>query len=558
MTVQETHHSDQVFKNGAVYTVNPKRPWARTVAVRNGEIVCVGDDQDVKTLIGPRTQVIDLQGKMMLPGFHDVHVHLFDGGMQSLQCDLWDCQTADEVIDSIKTHINDQARGQQEWIQCVGLQKTCTADLNCRLLDTWLPEQPLYIRTFDGHSCLVNTRALEIAGIDRDTSDPPGGRIERMPGSSQPNGYLHDFAARLITDAMPAPAMEQRVAGLQKGIAAAHRFGITSIIEPGVDDALAAPYHALSRRNALNLRVRASISPINWQPGAFGEDIFEFVTTRERLQRPGIDVESVKVYIDGVLENGSAVLLEPYSDPNLRGGAPFYSQEDLNRYITWIDGQDLQVHLHAIGDGGVRMALDAFEAALKENGQKDNRHHICHVQMIDPQDVPRFAALNVTANFQPLWAFPDPYVTDTGLSAVGPDRLEKFYVIGSVHHSGGRVACGSDWFVSSLNPLDAMAVGVRRQDPHLPEGAPQLNPGEAVDLATMIEGYTIHGAYLMHQEDLVGSIETGKRADLIVLDRNVFDVPAAEINQAKVLLTLFDGQAVYKSNALPGLPLSAC
>jgi len=558
MTVQEKHHADQVFINGAVYTVDKQHPWAQAVAVHAGEIIFVGDDQDVEPLIGPRTRLVDLQGKMMLPGFHDVHVHLFDGGMQSLQCDLWDCQTAEDVIDKVKTYFNDRVGGAQEWIQCVGLQKTCTTGLNCQILDTLLPERPMYIRTFDGHSCLVNTRALEIAGINRDTADPPGGRIERMPESNQPNGYFHDSAARLVTDAIPEPAMEQRVAGLQNGIAAAHKFGITSIIEPGVDDALAAPYHQLTQGNALRLSVRASISPINWQPGAFGDEIFDFVTTRERLRRPGMDVESVKVYIDGVLENGSAVLLEPYSDSKFRGGAPFYSQEDLNRYITWIDGQDLQVHLHAIGDGGVRMALDAFEAALKENGQKDNRHHICHVQMIDPEDVPRFAKLNVTANFQPLWAFPDPYVTDSGLSAVGPDRLETFYVIGSVHRSGGRVACGSDWFVSSLNPLDAMAVGIRRQDPNLPESAPQLNPGEAVDLGTMIEGYTINGAYLMHQEDLVGSIETGKRADLIVLDRNLFDIPTTEINQAKVLLTLFNGQAVYQSGALPGIPSCAC
>jgi hypothetical protein len=220
----------------------------------------------------------------------------------------------------------------------------------------------------------------------------------------------------------------------------------------------------------------------------------------------------------------------------------------LNRYITSIDGQDLQVHLHAIGDGGVRMALDAFETARKTNGKKDNRHHICHVQMIDPADVPRFAELNVTANIQALWGFPDTYVTDAGLKAVGEERLKTFYVFGSVHRSGGRIACGSDWFVSSLNPLDAMEVGIRRQDPDLPEEAPALNPQEAVDLATMIEGYTINGAYVMHQDNEVGSIEIGKRADLIVLDRNLFEIPTTEVNQAKVLLTLFNGQRVFSQD----------
>jgi predicted amidohydrolase YtcJ len=366
-----------------------------------------------------------------------------------------------------------------------------------------------------------------------------------MPGTKEPSGYLHDFAAQMVRHAIPTPSLEERIAGLQKGIAEAHRLGITAIIEPGADDSLMAPYLALADRSALPLKVRASISTINWQPGAFGNDIFEFVAARGKYRRPGIDVESVKMYIDGVLENGSAVLLEPYLDDSLNGNAPFFTQTELNRYITWFDHHDLQVHLHAIGDGGVRMGLNAFAAAREANGNKANRHHICHLQMIDPDDVPRFAELGVTANFQPLWGYPAPYVTGTGGPAVGEERLTKFFLIGSVHRTGGKVACGSDWFVSSLNPLDAIEVGIRRQDPDLPEGAPALNPNEAVDLATMIEGYTINGAYLMHQDNKVGSIEVGKCADLIVLDRNLFEIPTTEINAAKVLLTLFNGRPVY-------------
>jgi len=553
MSVMKNGFADLVFKNGAVYTVDTRQPWAQAVAIKNGVIISVGSDKGADVVIGPHTRVIDLDGKLMLPGFHDVHVHLYDGGMQSLQCDLWTCRTPVEVMDRIRTYVHDQGPSAEGWIQCSGLQKNCTDGLNCNTLDGLVPERPLYILTFDGHSCLANTRAFELAGIGRDTPDPPGGRIERMPGSNEPNGYLHDFAARMVKEAMPLPSLEERLVGLKKGMAMAHSFGITSIIEPGVDQDLMQPYLELSRQGGLFLRMRASISPINWQPGAFGDEVFDFIRQRDGLRRPGIDVESVKVYIDGVLENGSAVLLEPYDDKSLGDGSPFYSQEDLNRYITWIDSQDLQVHLHAIGDGGVRMALDAFEVARKKNGKTDNRHHICHVQMIDPADVPRFAELDVTANIQALWGFPDVYVTDSGLGAVGRERTKKFYVFGSVHRHGGRLACGSDWFVSSLNPLDAMAVGVRRQDPDLPEGAPQLNPQEAVGLTTMIEGYTINGAYLMHQEDEVGSITKGKRADLIVLDRNLFDIPDAEINQAKVLLTLFDGRPVYKNAAFAGL-----
>ena len=545
MLTQKPVIADKVFKNGAIYTVNSSRSWARAVAIKDAEIVHVGADKEADAFIGPTTEVIDLGGKMMLPGFHDVHVHLHEGGMHTLKCDLWDCNTLDKTISRIEKYIQDQGPDAKGWIQCSGLQKTCADEISRKILDKLAPKRPIYILTFDGHSCRANSRALELAGIDKDTPDPPQGKIERKPGSREPNGYLHDFAARMVKDAIPLPPLEERLEGLKSGIASAHQFGITSIIEPGADDALMEPYFELSRRDALTLRIRASISPINWQPGAFDDEIYDFVAARGKYRREGIDVESVKMYIDGVLENGSAVLLEPYQDEALNGSAPFYTQEKLNRYITWIDSQDLQVHLHAIGDGGVRMALNAFEAAQRTNGKKDNRHTICHVQMIDPADVPRFAELGVVANFQALWGFPDPYVTDTGLAAVGRERLKKFYVIGSVHRSGGKIACGSDWFVSSLNPLDAIEVGIRRQDPHLPEGAPTLNPREAVDLATMIEGYTINGAYLMHQDKELGSIEIGKRADLIVLDRNLFEIPTTEVNQAKVLLTIFNGQRVF-------------
>ncbi len=537
--------ADYIFKNGAIYTVDSRRSWAQAVAVKDFKIVYVGDDRGVDAFSGRQTEVIDLQGKMMLPGFHDVHVHLFEGGMHSLKCDLWDCQSPPDVVDRIKQYIESQSRDATGWIQCFGLQKTFADDISRDLLDALSPDRPVFILTFDGHSCRVNSKALEMAGIDKNSLNPPQGDIERLPGSKEPSGYLHDFAVEMVRETIPPASLEEQISGLENGIRKAHRFGITSIIEPGADDNLMLPYLELNRRNALPLRVRASISPINWQPGAFGDEIYDFVAARDKYRRSGIDVESVKMYIDGVLENGSAVLLEPYASDRFKDSQPFYSQEDLNRYITWIDSQDLQVHLHAIGDGGVRMALDAFEAARRINGMKDNRHHICHVQMIDPVDVPRFAELGVAANFQAVWGFPDPYVTQSGLAAVGQERLKKFYVIGSVHRSGGMIACGSDWFVSSLNPLDAIEVGIRRQDPNLPEGAPALNPQEAVDLATMIQGYTINGAYLMHQDQDVGSIETGKQADLIVLDRNLFETPATEVNQAEVLLTVFNGQIVY-------------
>jgi hypothetical protein len=544
-----TNHAkaDKVFTNGRLYTVDPERSWAEAVAISDGEIVYVGDDVGGRAFIGDATEVTDLGGKLMLPGFHDSHVHLYAGGANESCCVLTDAATQAEALEMIQDSAlakGDRAGG---WIVCNGLNKGLIPDLNRRLLDEVSSECPIYVMTDDGHSCWLNSRGLEIAGIDASTEDPPQGEIVRFPGTKEPNGFLHDYAAELGRDAIPQPTHEERIDHLKTGIGLAHKFGITSILEPGVDDELMAPYLALSDRGELTLRVMASISPINWQPGAFGDEVYTFVAKRDDYRRPNINPDSLKVYIDGVTENGSAVLLEPYLVPELNGKKPFYTQEELNKYVCWADAEGLQVHLHAIGDGGMRMGLNAYEFAKNANGETGNRHHICHVQMVDPDDVHRFGELGVAATFQPLWAYPDPVIVNLCIPFLGEERLKKFYLINSIHKTGGLIVGGSDWFVTSLNPLDAIEVGVRRQDPHMPEGSPALNPEEAVDLATMIEAYTINGAYTLHQDERVGSIEVGKRADLIVLDRNLFEIPATEINETKVVLTLFDGREVYSA-----------
>ena len=216
MSSRENSFADHVFKNGSIYTVDKKRPWAQAVAVREGEIVYVGDDQGVETVTGPGTRIVDLNGKMMLPGFHDVHVHLYDGGMHSLQCDLWDCQSPEAVLECIGKYIHDQGPDADGWIQCSGLQKNCTDSVTRETLDALASQRPLYILTFDGHSCLANSKALALAGIDKDMPDPPGGRIERIPGSNEPNGYLHDFAARMVKEAIPLPSLEERLCRVEK------------------------------------------------------------------------------------------------------------------------------------------------------------------------------------------------------------------------------------------------------------------------------------------------------------------------------------------------------
>ena len=349
----------------------------------------------------------------------------------------------------------------------------------------------------------------------------------------------------LVKNHLPPLSLEQRMQRVRAGIELAHSYGITSVIEPGVDGESLEPITTLSDQDELNMRVVASVSPINWQPGVFDEGVFAFLEQREQWRRPNIDVDSVKIYMDGVIEYGTSPLLEPYADTDYGYGEFFYEQDQVNEYFTRFDAMGLQVHVHAIGDAAIRRALNGFESMREANGMSDNRHHIVHLQLIHEDDVPRFGELNVTATFQSLWAYPDLAAMELDVPMLGEERTWQMYPIASVHNSGGRIAGGSDFWVTDMNPLQAIEVAVTRQDPHTNEG-PILNADEAMDLATMIEAYTINGAYLMKLDGVQGSIEVSKRADFVVLDRNLFDIPSHEINEAQVTLTIFDGRTVYQ------------
>jgi hypothetical protein len=540
--------ADRIFKNGAIYTVDPGRSWAEAVAVREGMVVYVGDNQGVSDFEGADTQVEDLQGRLMLPAFFDSHVHLASGGFQENECAMDELKGRDEVLAALRRYVESQGPDATGWVRGSGWDISRIPEPRKEWLDEISTDRPIHLVATDGHCIWVNSKALLIAGVTDETEDPMAGEIQRDPQTHEATGLLFDYAGQIVKDAMPAETPEEKVAGLQTGIRLAHQFGITSIIEPGLDDAMIAPYLELADRGELNIRLRASMSPLNWQPGAFGDEIYDFVNNISQYRREGIEVDSVKIYIDGVLEYGSASLLEPYLLEDLNEKSePFHTQESLNKYITWLDGQGIQVHLHAIGDRGVRMALNAFEAAREVHGERGNRHHICHLQLIHPDDVKRFSELNVSATFQAFWAFEDQ--TRAFCHAVlGKERAcEREYLIGSVHRHGGRIVGGSDWFVTSLNPLDAISVGVRRMDPALADGeAEVMMPDERVSLATMIEAYTINGAYVNFKEESLGSLEVGKIADLIVLDRNLFEIPAVDIAKAKVELTVMKGRDVFR------------
>jgi predicted amidohydrolase YtcJ len=346
---------------------------------------------------------------------------------------------------------------------------------------------------------------------------------------------------RLVSRHIPEPTPEDYLNGLRAALALAGRFGITSIIEASADEKIMEAYAGLDLQGKLTLRVMASLDTDSRRGP---EQVAGLAEKRKAYQLRLLRADAAKIFADGVIESRTAALLEPYLNPPGDRGEPSLEQAAFNALAVALDRAGFQIHVHAVGDRAVRMSLDALDAARMANGPRDSRHHIAHLELIDPADIPRFQSLGVAANFQPLWAYPDLYITQLTEPILGPERSRRLYPIGSVARSGALIVGGSDWSVSSLNPLEAIQVALTRRALDDAGATPWL-PQEVIDLSTALRAYTINGAFLSRQETLTGSIEIGKAADLVVLDRNLFDVPAREIHLARVLMTILEGKIVY-------------
>ncbi len=538
--------ADRVFLNGAVYTVDAELPWAEAVAITDGHIVYVGSNDGVRSWIGDETEVDDLNGQMLLPGFHDSHTHLLIGLTTDEECDLLRIDSIPEVEAKLRECKALAGFGDERWIVGDGWTAWLwpKSEPDKAVLDAIFPERPVYLESSFGHSAWVNSRALELAGVHSETVVGVDGIVVRDPVTGVATGALHDSAMLLVKNLLPAMSMEHKLKSVRAAIDMAHSLGVTAVIEPGLDEILMAPLLILSDAGEFDLRAVVSLSPIGWQPGVFDDGVYKFLERRDAWRRPNIDVDSVKIYMDGVIESGTGTMLEPYEDESLGLGPQYYTQEKVNEYFARFDAMGLQVHVHAIGDGAVRVALDGYEAMQEANGVSGNRHHITHLQLIDEDDIPRFSEMDIGASFQALWAYPDEAVIEMDIPMIGEKRSYQMYPIASINRAGGRVNGASDYFVTSMDPLLAIEVAITRQNPYSNDG-PALNEDERVDLATMIEAYTINGAYTMKLEDKQGSIEVGKRAALVVLDRNLFAIDTYEISDAHVTMTIFDGRTVY-------------
>ncbi len=549
-TVAPPQPADTVFRGGGVYTVDAARSWADAVAVRAGRIIYVGTDAGLAKWIGPQTRSIDLNGKMLLPGFHDSHVHLVGGGIELDECNLNGLATMDEVLAAVRQFAKQHPT--KKWIRGGGWPLTLSGgNPHKDLLDKIVPDRPVILDAFDGHSSWVNSRALEIAGITKETPDPPRGRIERDRKTGEATGTLRESAARLVILKTPPYTHAEFVTGLRRGLEIANRFGITSVQEARVTDQHLNAFTELDKAGELTVR---TVAAMGFDNAKGMTQLPQFVEWRKNFQSKLLRTTSVKIFQDGVIESRTAALLQPYLGGEERGWLNL-EPEVLKPLAAELDRLGFQIHIHAIGDRGIQSSLDALEFARDRNGRRDSRHHIAHIQLFDPPDIARFRRLGVVANFQPYWMQADPYIVDMTLPVLGPERSRWLYPIRSVAKTGAVIACGSDWSVSSMNPLDAIQVAVTRRGVKEAPG-PAWIPDEAVDLPLMLAGYTINGAYVNFEEAETGSIEVGKAADLIVLDRNLFEIPPHEIHLAKVLLTLLEGKAVFRDASFPEEPRS--
>jgi predicted amidohydrolase YtcJ len=546
---------DLAFLNGSVVTMDAARRTAQAVGVRGGRIVTVGPDRDVESLIGPTTRRIDLAGRTLMPSFQDAHVHPVMAGVGLLRCPLHELpRRLDAYLEAIDLYA--RASPDVDWVLGDGwyMEAFPGGTPSRHDLDRVVPDRPAFFVNRDGHGAWVNTRALEIGGLDRKTPDPPDGRIEREPDGT-PSGTLHEGAMERFKPHVPEPTQEDRARGLELAQAYLLRLGVTAWQDAWVDAEDFEAYLALAERGRLVGRATACHW---WHRTTGGEQIEGFVERRRRGDRVGrLRANTVKIMVDGVAENYTAAMLEPYlgedGRPTTNRGLTFVDPEELQEHVTRLDALGFQVHFHTLGDRAVRVALDAVEAARAANGMTDTRPHLAHLQLVDPADVVRFRPLGAVANIQPYWACNDPQMTELTLPFLSAERAILQYPFRSLHRAGAIIAGGSDWTVSTPDVLKEVETAITRRFVE-DRSLPPLLPDEALDPIDAFAAFTIGTAYVNHLDGVTGSIEVGKLADLVVIDRDVLDPASGPIGDARVVLTLIEGEAVHEDAALEAVP----
>lgn len=542
--------ADLVLRGGRIFTADAARSWAEALAVRGGRITALGGNRDADAQIGPATRVIELRGRTVTPGFGDAHVHPVLAGVSRIACDLHHLRGIPAYLEAVRAYAH--ANPAEPWITGGGWT---LADFPGGLprredLDRIVPDRPVLLPNRDGHDAWVNSRALEVAGITRDTPDPASGIIER-DADGTPTGCLHEGAMEMVRALIPPPTGETYQRGILECQQYLHGLGITNWQDAWVTPEGEAAYVALGASGRLTARV---VGAMWWERDEGPEQIERLVARRAAGVVGRYAATSVKLMCDGVIENQTASMTEPYFNGHGRltgnRGKDFIDPATLREAVIRLDALGLQPHFHALGDRAVRQALDAVEAARRVNGWSDTRPHLAHLQVVHPDDLGRFGRLGALANIQPLWAVEEEQQTELTLPFLGPVVAARQYPFRSLRQAGATLVMGSDWSVSTPDPFPQMEVAVNRISPEHRSGEAFL-PNERLDLVDILAAATAGSAYASHLDE-AGWLGVGRLADLAILDRDMFDPGSGPIGDTRVVATFVEGSAVHETPGLDG------
>jgi predicted amidohydrolase YtcJ len=530
---------------GRVRTGDPLAPVARGVAVHDGRVVAL--DEAALDLADAAAETVDLRGGTVLPGFGDGHVHPLWGGVELAGPQLRDATSVDEVVDAVRRYA--AAHPDHEWVQ--GGPYDATLAPHGRFDATWLddavPDRPVVLQSADHHCAWVNTEALRRAGIDSDTVDPPSGIVVRRPDGT-PLGTLVEWTAMdLVLRHAPPATMADKQAGVAASTALFASAGVTWVQEAALAPEDVEVYLAVAAAGRLSVRVNVALRA---EPGSWPGQRADFVAARNAAASSPVadqvSARSVKFFADGVIEAGTAALLTPYDDAPHTCGLPVWHPAELAAAAAAFDADGFQLHIHAIGDAGVRAALDAVEHTARVNGPRDRRPVVAHTQLVDPGDLSRFDTLGVIANFEPLWTQLDPVQTDLTLPRIGPARGARQFPMASLLRSGAVLSMGSDWPVSSYRPLEGLPVAVTRQTAD-DEPAAGWVPAERLPPEAALAAYTTGVAYQAFEERHWGSVTIGRRADLVWVDQDPLAVDARAWPRTEVVGTWLGGRRTWST-----------
>lgn len=550
-----TAAADEIYLNAHIYTVNPTQPWAEAVAIRGGRFAHVGDRAGAEALRGPATTVVDLQGAMVMPGLNDAHVHAQRGGMKSLyECNFPFSSTPEQIARRVEECVADNAdavwiRGGQ-WDS--GFFDTYQIESPRAFLDAVSGDKAILLNDDSYHNGWVNSRALALAGIDRDTPDPADGTIVRDPSTGEANGLLLEGAEQQVSDLLPEWSDEELQAGAREALRIANSFGITGLKEAYSEPRAMAAFQALEAAGELSAHLALGVqTPYGHRSGPL--DYAAIDEQRDRYASDGLHTAFVKVFMDGVpTASRTAAMLHPYTPEHANAephrGMMHLDPELLTRDLIELDRRGYTVKIHTAGDRAVRAGLDAIAAARAANGNSGLRHELAHAGYIAPQDLPRFAELNAVADLSPYIWYPSPII-DSVVAAVGSPRGNQYFPVRSLLEAKAPVLGGSDWpaAVETIDPWLGIEALVTRQDPS-GQFPGSFWPEEAISLGQALRIMTLDGARAMRLEHATGTIEVGKSADMIVLDRDLFAIEPQAISDTRILRTLFQGATVFTTS----------